>query len=165
MSLTLSSVQLQELMQRCRSSIRPWGEFINFKNIKLPANGPVAGKRVLRNLDLYYGNYSAIFLVFLTFAIITSPILLLAIGLSVGVCYYIKFKYKDRNVTVFGRELNPMQQYAGIMLSSIPLLWLLGAGAAFSWVVGLTVLVTVLHSLLHNSEELAKLSEASVEHV
>jgi len=35
-----------------------------------------------------------------------------------------------------GREFNPTQQYAGIMFMSVPLLWLFGAGPAFSWAVG-----------------------------
>lgn len=35
-----------------------------------------------------------------------------------------------------GREFSPTQQYVGIMLMAVPLLWLFGAGAAFSWVVG-----------------------------
>lgn len=33
----------------------------------------------------------------------TSPVLLLAIGVCIGLCYYLKLKYKDRNVTIFGK--------------------------------------------------------------
>lgn len=35
---------------------------------------------------------------------ITSPILLLAIGLCLGVCYYIKLKNKDKNITLLGNS-------------------------------------------------------------
>lgn len=165
MSLTLSNIQLQELLQRCKSSIRPWGELLSTKKYNLPVSGPTAGKRVLRNLDLYYGNYLVVFLLFLCFAIISSPILLLAIGLCLGVCYYIKLQNKDKNITLLGREFNPTQQYAGIMLMSVPLLWLFGAGAAFSWVVGLTVVIAMVHSILFNSEEVIKVAESNIEHV
>lgn len=165
MSLTLSNVQLQELLQRLRSNIRPWGEFISTKNFQLPVSAPMAGKRVLKNFDRYYGNYSVLFLTLLAFAIFTSPVLLLAIGVCIGLCYYLKLKYKDRNVTIFGREFIPMQQYAAVMLLSIPMLWLLGAGAAFSWVVGVSLLVSVVHSVVYNSDELQKASEMNIEHV
>lgn len=166
MSLTLSNIQLQELLQRCKGSIRPWGEFVSTRKYNLPATAPTAGKRVLRNLDLYYGNYLVVFLLFLGFAIISSPILLLAIGLCLGVCYYIKLQNKDKNITLLGREFNPTQQYAGIMFMSVPLLWLFGAGPAFSWAVGLTIIIAMLHSILYNSDDIIKVAESSnIEHV
>lgn len=165
MSLTLSNVQLQEFVQKCRSSIRPWSEFVNARKFALPAAAASGGKRILRNLDLYYSNYFIIFLVFLTFAILTSPILLLAIGACLGVCYYIKLKNKDKTVTIMGRELNAMQQYSAIMLMSVPLLWLLGAGAAFSWVVGSTIVLTLLHAVMFNSDDIAKITDINIEHV
>lgn len=165
MSLTLSNIQLQETLQRIRGNIRPWGEFISAKSFQLPANGPTAGKRVLTNFDRFYGNYSVIFLTFLVAAIFASPILLLAIGVCIAICCYIKIRYKDANIKILGRELSPMQQYAGVMLLSVPLLWLLGAGAAFSWVFGLSILVSVLHSLVYNSDESLKSPEMNIEHV
>lgn len=52
--------------------------------------------------------------------------LLLCIGASLGACYILQLKNKERKVKFIGKEVTLAQQYAGVGLASIPIFIIAG---------------------------------------
>ena len=67
---------------------------------------------------------------------LTSPLLLFAVGTSLGACYLIARKNDDQKLSVLGHELSLAQQYGLIAMVSLPLFYLAGAGSVVFWVLG-----------------------------
>jgi len=67
---------------------------------------------------------------------LTSPLLLIAVAISLLVGYKLSSKQNERKLTVFGHELTLAQQYGLVAICSIPLFIWAGAGAAVFWVIG-----------------------------
>lgn len=53
-------------------------------------------------------------------------------------------------VSIFGRKLNTNQQVMAVNISSIPILYLCGAGAVIFWVIGASIFVIGLHAGFYN---------------
>ena len=67
----------------------------------------------------------------------TSPLLLLAVGVSLGACHLISKKNAEqKSFTIAGHELGIAQQYGVIALISLPLFYIAGAGSVVFWVLG-----------------------------
>lgn len=79
MSLKLSNIQLQELVQKWRNGVQPWSEFVNMKRFQIPAAIVPAGRRVVKNIDRFHSNYVAIFLGFTTAAMYVYPFFFLVV--------------------------------------------------------------------------------------
>ena len=67
---------------------------------------------------------------------ITSPLLLIAVGVSLGTCYKVSQRHAKQELTVFNHRLTLAQVYSLVGLCSLPLFYLAGAGAALFWVLG-----------------------------
>ena len=61
---------------------------------------------------------------------ITSPLLLIALGGSLGACHVVSKRNSEKKLILLGREMNLIEQYGLIALISFPLFYLAGAGAA-----------------------------------
>lgn len=146
MAINLSNVKVQDWFQRQRNSIKPWSEFLNSKKFRPPKSVAIGGKRIISNITNFQSNYLFVFLGLLIFCLLTSPILLIAMGACLGACYIINLKNADRNIVVMGKEISLVQQYAAVGVLSFPLFWIAGAGSAVFWVIGASLFCILLHA-------------------
>lgn len=153
MTLSLSNVAAREWFLKTREGIRPWGEFVNTSKFKTPKSVAPLPKRIVQNISHFQSNYLFVFLGLVVFCILTSPLLLVAIGVCLGACYIISLRNKESKLTILGRELSLAQQYGVVGLCSFPLFWLAGAGSAVFWVLGASVFVIMLHAALYSPDE------------
>jgi len=135
-----------------RQKVKPWSEFVNSKRFQPPANIPKLGRRLARNIDHFQSNYIYVFAILIAYCLLTSPMLLLCIGASLGACYILQLKNKERKVKFMGKEVSLAQQYAGVGLASIPIFIIAGAGTAVFWVIGASIVFIVLHAAFYNYE-------------
>jgi len=135
-----------------RQKVKPWAEFVNSKRFQPPASIPKLGRRLARNIDHFQTNYMYVFAVLIAYCLLTSPMLLLCIGASLGACYILQLKNKERKVKFMGKEVTLAQQYAGVGLASIPIFILAGAGTAVFWVIGASIVFIVMHAAFYNYE-------------
>merc|ERR1712137_157377 len=135
-----------------RQKVKPWSEFVNSKRFAPPASIPTLGRRLARNIDHFQSNYIYVFAILIAYCLLTSPVLLLCIGASLGACYILSLKNKERKVKFMGKEVSLAQQYAGVGLASIPIFILAGAGTAVFWVIGASVFCVIMHAAFYNYE-------------
>jgi len=135
-----------------RQKVKPWSEFVNTKRFEAPANIPSLGRRLARNIDHFQSNYIYVFVVLIAYCLLTSPMLLICIAASLGACYILQLKNKERKIRFMGREVSLAQQYAGVGIASIPIFILAGAGTAVFWVIGASIVFIILHAVLYNYE-------------
>lgn len=67
---------------------------------------------------------------------LTSPLLLIAVAISIMVGYKLSKRQIEKKLVIFGHELTLAQQYGVVAICSIPLFIWAGAGAAVFWVIG-----------------------------
>lgn len=141
---------IKEALQITRKNIRPWSEFLNTNNYKTVASIQRLSGRFIRNLAYFQSNYICIFLLFMIYCLITSPLILIVLG---G-CFYICYRLRKANTTFafFGRELTTNQQCIVLNVACIPILYIVGAGAAMFWTIGATCVVVSLHAAFYNIE-------------
>jgi len=151
MQFTLSSPGAQEWVATRWQNMRPWMAFCNTNSFQVTATVPKLSKRVLRNIGYFQTNYMAVFIFLLVYCIVTSPLLLVAMFVSLGACYIISIR-SDSPLRVLGKELTLTHQYALVGIGTFPLLWLAGAGSIVFWVLGASLFVIVLHASLFNIE-------------
>jgi hypothetical protein len=64
--------------------IRPWSEFFQRKNLALPKNFEDTKSRIQRNSSHFYANYAVVVLVIAAIALMSQPLLLLGLIVSVA---------------------------------------------------------------------------------
>lgn len=62
MAISLSNVSAREWFYKTREKVKPWGDFINTKNFKMPNSMAPLPKRIIKNIDNFQGNYLFVFL-------------------------------------------------------------------------------------------------------
>lgn len=114
----------------------------------------------MRNIEYFQSNYIFVFLGLIVYCLITSPLLLFAIGGS----FYCGYKLSKRHaagskLVLFGRELTLAQQYGLVSLGSMPVLYLVGAHGVIFWVIGASFTLITLHAAFYNIDALMSSSE------
>lgn len=89
-----------------------------------------------------------LFRFFFYFSRVTSPLILIILGAVFYGCY--RLKKTEIPFTLFNRELNSNQQCLLLLVASIPVLYLLNAGAMMFWVIGASFFVISLHAAFYN---------------
>nr|CAB3265386.1 prenylated Rab acceptor protein 1-like [Phallusia mammillata] len=144
---------VRDWVNKRRQTIQPWSEFINTTKFRKPTSAANLSKRAVKNIQHYQTNYIFVFTGLIVYCIITSPLLLIAIGVFLGACYIIHVKNEQQNIKVFGHEFSHAQQYAIAAAFSFPLFFIAGAGAAVFWVLGVSLVLIAIHASLHISPE------------
>jgi anoctamin-1 len=94
---------------------------------------------------------------------ITSPLLLIAVLASFSVCYWVFTKSLERRAVLFGHELTLTQQYSIVGLFSMPIFYIVGAGAALFWVLGASCFLIMTHAVFFDVDSLLEPEEESFE--
>lgn len=80
---------------------------------------------------------------------LTSPLLLIAVGVSLGAGYKLSKRQNEKKLVIFGHEVTLAQQYGILAICSIFLFMWAGAGAAVFWVLGRLYLLKELKDYMH----------------
>ena len=134
------------------STMKSWGSFIDTSKMILPVSIQQWSKRLVFNLKHFQSNYFCVFFILFIYCILTSPLLLLVLAAVFSAGYIITLKNAERPLKLFGRKLNLGQQYLALSICSLPLLYIVGAGGAFFWVIGASLFVISLHASVHSAE-------------
>ncbi|EFX84691.1 hypothetical protein DAPPUDRAFT_47113 [Daphnia pulex] len=148
----LSVPVAQEWLGSRRKNLKPWFRFVQTSKFQSPTSVPALGSRIVKNVDHFQSNYLCIFIILILYCLLTSPLLLFAVGTSLGACYLISRKNDDQKLSILGHELSLAQQYGLIAMVSLPLFYLAGAGSVVFWVLGASMFLIVLHASFYNNE-------------
>ncbi|KAK0083156.1 hypothetical protein PV325_009241 [Microctonus aethiopoides] len=121
-----------EWIQHKKATLRPWSLFINTNNIRSPPSITRLSKRIMKNIE------------------VTSPLLLLTVVASLGTCYKVSQVYARQGLMVLNHKLTLAQVYMLIGICSLPLFYLVGAGAVLFWVLGVSWCLVTLHAAFYN---------------
>ncbi|XP_033641165.1 prenylated Rab acceptor protein 1-like isoform X2 [Asterias rubens] len=148
MSITLSNAGAREWIQKKRASVRPWTEFLKTKQFSKPKGMKEVTTRVISNVETYQSNYLFVFVGLLVYCLITSPLLIFALVVLFGACYWIRVKNESKKLAVMGYEFTLFQQYGVLALLSLPLFFISGATSAVFWVIGASFFFIMLHAVM-----------------
>ncbi|XP_037946486.1 prenylated Rab acceptor protein 1-like [Teleopsis dalmanni] len=137
-----------ELIQLARKYIRPWSEFLNTGNFKPAVSMPRLTNRYIRNLKYFQSNYIFVFIVLMIYCLITSPLILIVLGAVAYASH--RIKKAQSPVTIFGYQLSTSHQIMAVNAASVPILFLVGAGAALFWALGASICAVSLHAVFYN---------------
>ncbi|KAH9405127.1 Prenylated Rab acceptor protein 1 [Tyrophagus putrescentiae] len=134
------------------NTMQSWGSFIDTSKMQLPVSIQQWSKRIVTNLKNFQSNYFCVFIILFIYCILTSPLLLLVLSAVLAAGYIITLKNAERPVKILGRKLNLGQQYLGLSILSLPVLYIVGAGGALFWIVGATLFFITLHASVYSIE-------------
>ncbi|PNF23740.1 hypothetical protein B7P43_G17244 [Cryptotermes secundus] len=161
--VSFSSPAAKEWFGQHHENVRPWILFINTRNFHTPSSLSHLAKRIARNVEYFQTNYFFVLLGLIFYCLITSPLLLIAVAASLGVCYILSMKNSEWKITVFAYELTLAQQYGLVAVCFLPLFYIAGAGAAMFWVLGTSVFIITLHASFYNIDAVLNLEDEKMD--
>lgn len=102
-------------------------------------------ERVKENAEYYAFNYLVILLVMSALTVLTSPLAFLG-GLFIVMAYFYLYFLNPEPVTFLGITFDNNIKAAFIMLFSLVILWLTGAGATFTGLLLVVGIIAVTHA-------------------
>ncbi|KAM9603389.1 prenylated Rab acceptor protein 1 [Morphnus guianensis] len=142
----------RQWLEARRAGVRPWGSFLDQRRFGVPRNFGELCQRLSHNAEHFQSNYLFVFLGLILYCLVTSPLLLVALGVFFGACYVVRLRAQQAPLVLLGRELTPAHQYGLAGGVSLPVFWLAGAGAAVFWVLGATLVVIGSHAAFRQLE-------------
>ncbi|KAK0167518.1 hypothetical protein PV327_004905 [Microctonus hyperodae] len=139
-----------EWIQHKKAALRPWSLFINTNNIRSPPSITRLSKRIMKNIEYFQSNYLFVFIGLVIYCLVTSPLLLLTVVASLGTCYKVSQIYARQGLMVLNHKLTLAQVYMLVGICSLPLFYLVGAGAVLFWVLGVSWCLVTLHAAFYN---------------
>ena len=148
----LTQLSPKQLLLSRWKLMKSWGMFIDTNKMLFPTAINQWSRRLIKNLQFFQSNYLCVLIILLIYCILSSPLLLLALSASFGAGYILTLKNAERPIKFFGRRLTLGQQYLAVAVCSLPLFYLVGAGAAVFWVIGASLFVVGLHASIYAIE-------------
>ncbi|XP_076753606.1 prenylated Rab acceptor protein 1-like [Xylocopa sonorina] len=151
--LPLSNIgypQAHQWIEHRKANIRPWSLFLNTNNMKASPSLPRLSKRLMKNIEYFQSNYVFVFIGVVIYCLITSPLLLLAVVASLGTCYKVSQHHAKQELMIFNHKLTLPQIYMLVCVCSLPIFYLVGAGVALFWILGLSTSLITLHAAFYN---------------
>lgn len=94
---------------------------------------------------------------------IVSPFLLFAIVGSYYISSKLYKRHTEKKVVILGHELSLTQQYGIMSLCLFPIFYLVGAGAAIFWVLGVSFFLVILHASFYNIDAVVPDDQSELE--
>ncbi|KZV74435.1 prenylated rab acceptor PRA1 [Peniophora sp. CONT] len=129
------------------SALRPPQEFFDYNRISRPTDFSVAVQRVSYNTRYFSGNYGLIVAALAVYALITSPLLLIALGFLVGGFAAIN-KWAPEPMQVGEHVVTQKSLYTGLFVIGIPLLWWASPISVFFWLIGASAVLILGHACM-----------------
>lgn len=128
-------------------ALRSPTEFFDFHRLSRPADLNQAVSRVSYNTRYFSGNYGVVIAVLAVYALISNPILLLALGFLVGGFALINRLGADP--VQFGDQVITQKSlYTGLFVIGIPLLLWASPLGTFFWLVGASSILILGHATI-----------------
>lgn len=132
-------------LQNKLSQIRPPHEFFDIRRMSKPADFGEVQQRVSYNLGYYQPNYICIVALLGIYSLVTNPLLLFVLALSVmGVLGIGKLNGQDLELG-FAR-LTTSQLYTGLLVVVVPLGFLASPISAMLWLLGASMVTVMSHA-------------------
>ncbi|KIP04198.1 hypothetical protein PHLGIDRAFT_93769 [Phlebiopsis gigantea 11061_1 CR5-6] len=129
------------------SALRPPSEFFDHHRLSRPADMNQATSRISYNTRYFSGNYGLIVAALGVYALLTNPLLLIAMGFLVGGFAAIN-KFAPEPMQVGEHVVTQKSLYTGLFVIGIPLLWLSSPLSTIFWIVGASGILIVGHASL-----------------
>ncbi|KAF5370794.1 hypothetical protein D9758_001921 [Tetrapyrgos nigripes] len=129
------------------ASIRSPAEFFDYHRFSRPADFNIATQRITYNTRYFSGNYVLVIAVLAVYAILSKPILLIALAFLVGGFTAIN-KFAADPVEMGGHVVTQKHLYTGLFVIGIPLLLFASPLTTFFWLVGASGVVILGHASL-----------------
>lgn len=137
---------LKERMGTVWSRSRPWNEFANTAQMNKPHFSELFD-RVKENVEYYAFNYLVILLCLSALTILTSPLAFLG-GLFIVLAYVYLYFLNPEPIVVAGISLDNNVKAVFILIFSLIMLWLTGAGATFTTLVVVVAFISLTHAAI-----------------
>lgn len=155
MALQAANVELsspiRDWLSKRWAEIRPWSKFFKKSHFDIPTPAKL-GKRFCKNVEHFQSNYVFVFPVLFMYCLIAYPLLIVVLIASGVICYQLSAKQRERKLMIANHEVTITLQYAIVLLLSIPILLLTGAGPSVFWVLGASLFCIILHATFYNFE-------------
>eukprot|EP00184_Porphyridium_aerugineum_P008547 CAMPEP_0184691594 /NCGR_PEP_ID=MMETSP0313-20130426/399_1 /TAXON_ID=2792 /ORGANISM="Porphyridium aerugineum, Strain SAG 1380-2" /LENGTH=211 /DNA_ID=CAMNT_0027149339 /DNA_START=128 /DNA_END=763 /DNA_ORIENTATION=+ len=132
------------------SRSKPWGEFINTSQMKLVVNPGELKDRMVENFQYYFYNYLVILIILSILTILTSPLSILG-GVFILVGYVYLFIMNPEPIHFGGMELDNKGKMFVVVLLSLVVLWITGAGATFTGLLFTMGVLSSIHAALRKA--------------
>ncbi|KZP34365.1 prenylated rab acceptor PRA1 [Athelia psychrophila] len=129
------------------SALRPPSEFFDVQRISRPADLNQATSRISYNTKYFSGNYGVIIGVLTVYALITSPLLLIAIVFLVGGFAAIN-RFAPEPMQVGDHVITQKSLYTALFVIGLPVLWWASPFMVFFWLVGASSVVILGHACI-----------------
>lgn len=145
-SLLPSAETLKSRMGDVWSRSRPWSEFACTAQMTRPEFADLFD-RIRENAEYYAFNYLVILLVMSGLTILTSPLAFMG-GLFIVFAYFYLYFLNPEPFVMGGLTLDNNIKAVFIMLFSLIVLWLTGAGATFTVLVVVVGIIALTHAAI-----------------
>ncbi|EJU04369.1 prenylated rab acceptor PRA1 [Dacryopinax primogenitus] len=138
---------LKTLRETRLSALKGPGEFFDYHRISRPADMNEATSRISYNTRYFSGNYLLIILGLAIYAIITKPILLIAIFFLVGGFAAIN-RLAPESIQVGNQTITQSTLYIALFVIGLPLLMWASPVWTFFWLLGSSAFIILFHAAL-----------------
>ncbi|KAF8518788.1 prenylated rab acceptor PRA1 [Gautieria morchelliformis] len=145
--LTSAPERLKSFRETRLSALRPFTEFFDHHRISRPADMNQATSRISYNTRYFSGNYGLVVAILAVYALITNPLLLIALGLLTGGFIVIN-RWAPEPMQVGDHVVTQKSLYIGLFVIGLPLLWWASPVSTFFWLVGSSVFLILFHAAL-----------------
>jgi hypothetical protein len=122
--------------------VQSWRSFTS--QLSVPVSYKEAEKRAGHNIRTWRGNYSIICLCLSAYTLFTTPSLLIALVLSLGMWYY-AFAVHKQPIVFQNRAIKPTEKALAVSLASLLVFFVLGVIFKVIWLLGFCGLLVVAH--------------------
>ncbi|WWC91898.1 uncharacterized protein L201_006847 [Kwoniella dendrophila CBS 6074] len=129
------------------STLKSPQEFFDHRQLSRPANLNEATARITHNTRNFSGNYLLVILILAAYAMLTNPLLLIAIAFLAGGFAAIN-KFAPEPVQVGSQTITQKHLYTGLFVIGLPLLWIASPVSTFFWLVGSSSILILGHASL-----------------
>jgi len=127
------------------AALRPPSEFFDYQRISRPADFNDATQRITYNTRYFSGNYVLIIAMLAVYALITNPLLIIALGFLVGGFTAIN-RFAPEPVQMGEHTITQKHLYAALFVIGLPLLYVASPVMTFFWLVGASGVVILGHA-------------------
>jgi len=129
------------------SGLRPPTEFFDFHRLSRPADLNQATSRISYNTRYFSGNYGVVIMILAVYAVLSNPVLLIALGFLVGGFAAIN-KLAPEPMQFGDTVITQKSLYTGLFVIGLPLLWWASPLGTFFWLVGASLVLILGHATI-----------------
>ncbi|KAE9411270.1 prenylated rab acceptor PRA1 [Gymnopus androsaceus JB14] len=141
------SETLKSFRETRLAALRPPSEFFDYQRISRPADFNQVTQRITYNTRYYSGNYVLIIALLAVYALITNPLLIIALGFLVGGFTAIN-RFAPEPVQMGEHTITQKHLYAALFVIGLPLLYIASPVSTFFWLVGASGVVILGHAAI-----------------